>query len=112
MEFHSFGILILRIFIQFARLAGEDLQRFAMELLGHKKKQQFSGVKLIQGTVLWVMFPPSRDLAPCIHPFFLRHGPDMVEFARVVSSTLYKTCTRPRPEDSVCGDFILCSLKG
>ena len=28
--FHSFGFLIPRIFIQFARLAGEELQRFAM----------------------------------------------------------------------------------
>ena len=30
------------------------------------------------------MYLPSRKLAPRLHPFFLRLGPDIVEFARVV----------------------------
>ena len=30
------------------------------------------------------MYLPSRNLAPRLHPFFLRLGPDIVEFARVV----------------------------
>ena len=38
----------------------------------------------IRGTVLRVMYLPSRNLAPCLHPFFLRLGPDVVEFAYVV----------------------------
>ena len=29
------------------------------------------------------MYLPSRKLAPRLHPFFLRLGPDIVEFARV-----------------------------
>ena len=35
-------------------------------------------------TALWVMYLPPRNLAPCLHPFFLHLGPDIVEFARVV----------------------------
>ena len=30
------------------------------------------------------MYSPYRYLAPCLHPFFLRLGLDIVEFARVV----------------------------
>ena len=33
-KFRSFGIIILRFFIQFARLADKELQRFAMNFLG------------------------------------------------------------------------------
>ena len=29
------------------------------------------------------MYLPSRNLAPRLHPFFLRLGPDIVEFARI-----------------------------
>ena len=38
----------------------------------------------IQGTGPRVMYPPSRNLAPCLHPFFLSLSMDIVEFARVV----------------------------
>ena len=29
-----------------------------------------------------------------------------------LSSTLYKICSRPRPENSVCGDFVQSFLEG
>ena len=31
---------------------------------------------------------------------------------KVLSSTLYKICSRPRPENLVCGDFVQSFLEG
>ena len=44
----------------------------------------------------------SKAPRPCFRPVSVT----------VLSSTLYKICSRPRPENLVCGDFVQSFLEG
>ena len=41
-----------------------------------------------------------------------QHKWEAESFLNDLSSTLYKICSRPRPENLVCGDFVQSFLEG
>ena len=66
----------------------------------HKKNDHFpDNLNKRYSTVLRVMYPLSLNLAPCLHPFFLHLGPDIVEFARVVRHERQVELTFPAKPD-------------
>ena len=54
----------------------------------------------------------AHNVLPWIHRIFANFKAWEIGVYHGLSSTLYKICSRPRPENLVCGDFVQSFLEG